>query len=126
MPLEPEKTIDQLRAGLPYSMITRLTELSRFRLYELTLLLNISRSTLRRRRLAGRFNPDESAHLYKIFLMLESAINLFEGNVSQAKEWLKNPQHGLGGRRPIDMTSTHADFEAVINLIGQIEHGLVV
>lgn len=126
MPLKGEEAIAQIRAGFPYAVIARLAGLSEFSLYELALLLKISKSTLRRRCLAGRFKPDESDHLYRIFTVLEAAVNLFEGDVSLAKEWLNNPQHGLGGRRPIDMAATHVEFEAVINLIGRLEHGVVV
>ena len=58
--------------------------------------------------------------------VMEAAIGLFEGNVDKAKGWLQKPARALGHSCPIDLLSTPAGVEAVLDLIGKIEHGIVI
>jgi putative toxin-antitoxin system antitoxin component (TIGR02293 family) len=38
--------------------------------------------------------------------------------------WLNSPNHGLGGRTPLQMAQTEAGSREVENLIGRLEHGV--
>ena len=84
----------------------------------------ISPATLQRRAQAGRFKQDEGDRLYRFAKVFKSAVDLFEGNRERAKRWLLNPVRGLGNRRPVEMVATTAGAEAVLNLIGRLEHGV--
>ncbi|MHC8376444.1 antitoxin Xre/MbcA/ParS toxin-binding domain-containing protein [Pseudomonas sp. MDT1-16] len=55
--------------------------------------------------------------------VLNATLELFEGDLSAAREWRKSPARGLNSRLPLDMTSTWVEAQAVIDLIGQLEHG---
>lgn len=122
-----DQSITQLLSGegLTYSTVEQLARHSGLKLPELAQLLNISASTLRRRRLRGHFNLGESYCLFGIFAVIGNAIDLFEGNISSALEWLRKPQRGLHGQRPLVVAASIGGHETVLNLIGQLEHGVL-
>ncbi|MFT0137715.1 antitoxin Xre/MbcA/ParS toxin-binding domain-containing protein [Alcanivoracaceae bacterium MT1] len=68
----------------------------------------------------------EQKELYRFAEVLKAATDLFEGDKVRARQWLLNPVRGLGGRRPVEMIATSAEAEAVLNLIGRLEHGITV
>ncbi|AFT68843.1 hypothetical protein B5T_00558 [Alloalcanivorax dieselolei B5] len=68
----------------------------------------------------------EQKEPYRFAEVLKAATDLFEGDKARARQWLLNPVRGLGGRRPIEMLATSAGAEAVLNLIGRLEHGVAV
>jgi putative toxin-antitoxin system antitoxin component (TIGR02293 family) len=57
---------------------------------------------------------------------MEAAESLFEGDRGKALEWLNKPARALGGNPPATFLTTAVGAQAVIDLIGQIEHGVVV
>ncbi|WAG79127.1 DUF2384 domain-containing protein [Metapseudomonas furukawaii] len=122
-----DQSITQLLSGegLSYSTVEQLARHSGLKLPELAQLLNISASTLRRRRVRGYFNPSESYCLFGIFAVIGNAIDLFDGDISSALEWLRKPQRGLLGQRPIAVAANLDGHETVLTLIGQLEHGVL-
>jgi len=82
-------------------------------------------TTLERRAKKGRFTTQESDRLYRLAQVFEAVQSLFEGDTEAARRWLYEPAKALGGRRPIDMIKTSAEARMVLDLIGQIEHGVV-
>ena len=85
--------------------------------------LAISRSTLQRRKAAGRLSPDESDKVMRLSRLLEHATQVF-GNVEKARTWLKFPQRGLGGAVPLDYAETEVGAREVENLLGRIEYSV--
>ena len=85
--------------------------------------LAISRSTLQRRKLAGRLSPDESDKVVRFSRLLEHAANVF-GSLDNARAWLKYPQRGLGGAVPLDYAETEVGAREVDNLIGRIDYSV--
>ncbi|WP_242281313.1 antitoxin Xre/MbcA/ParS toxin-binding domain-containing protein [Pantoea deleyi] len=57
--------------------------------------------------------------------VLTAASKLFRDDRSRLVDWLETPAKALGGRKPAELTTTVAGAEAVINLIGQLEHGVI-
>lgn len=53
-----------------------------------------------------------------------AAIDLFSGNKLSAEAWLNTPAKALGGRKPVDMTSSLADLESALDLVGRLQHGV--
>lgn len=117
---------DALANGLPYEVYTKLVSACGLDSKELARYVVISPATLQRRAKAGRFKEDEGDRLYRFAEVYNSATDLFEGDGIRAMTWLLKPARGLGDRRPIDMVSTTAGAEAVLDLIGRLEHGVVV
>jgi putative toxin-antitoxin system antitoxin component (TIGR02293 family) len=85
--------------------------------------LAISRSTLQRRKAAGRLSPDESDKVVRLSRLLEHATKVF-GDIERARAWLKFPQRGLGGAVPLDYAETEVGAREVDNLLGRIEYSV--
>lgn len=115
---------EALRRGLPYAVFGRLADLAGLDRKALAKFAAIAPATLQRRAKAGRFNQDESDRLYRLAEVLKAATDLFEGDRDAANAWLNKPIRGLGGRRPMEMLATSAETEAVLDLIGRLEHGV--
>ncbi|MCE7510403.1 MULTISPECIES: antitoxin Xre/MbcA/ParS toxin-binding domain-containing protein [Alloalcanivorax] len=115
-----------LRDGLPYTVYTKLASVAGIEHKELARYVVIPQATLQRRAKSGRFKIDEGDRLYRFAEVLKAATDLFEGDKARARQWLLNPVRGLGGRCPVEMIATSAEAEAVLNLIGRLEHGVVV
>ncbi len=126
MPARGAKLYEALHQGLPYSVYNQLSSMSGLDKKELAKVTVIAPATLQRRAKAGHFNPDESDRLYRFAEVLKAAKDLFEGDMAAAKIWLSKPVRGLSNRRPVDMLATSAETEAVLDLIGRLEHGVFV
>ncbi|MDM5055987.1 DUF2384 domain-containing protein [Aeromonas dhakensis] len=70
-------------------------------------------------------SSEQSIRLYVFIRTLDAALQLFDGDVSTAIQWLKSPSRALGDESPILMLSTPPGVEAVMDLIGQIKHGII-
>ena len=66
-------------------------------------LVNIPVRTLSRRKREGRLQPDESDRLLRASRVVGRAIELFEGDRAEAKQWLARPQRALGGAAPFEI-----------------------
>ncbi len=56
---------------------------------------------------------------------LDCALSLFDGDRSDAQDWLETPLPVLGHRRPLDLAATDEGLQQVKDLVGRIEHGIV-
>jgi putative toxin-antitoxin system antitoxin component (TIGR02293 family) len=90
---------------------------------QLAVKLSISRSTLQRRKAAGRLSPDESDKVIRYSRLLQQAVDFF-GDIEKARAWLKHPQYGLGGAVPLDYARTETGAREVENLLGQMKYGV--
>ncbi|MBM6443441.1 DUF2384 domain-containing protein [Pseudomonas sp. MIL9] len=57
---------------------------------------------------------------------MNAAIVLFEGDRCAARQWMRSPVRGVNSRAPLDMIATRVETQAVMDLIGLLEHGVVV
>lgn len=124
MPARGKELHEGLHGGFSYEVYNNLAALSGLGKKGLAEVTVIAPATLQRRAKAGKFNRDESDRLYRFAKILKAATDLFEGDVETAKTWLKTPVRGLGNRKPVDMLATSAETEAVMELIGRLEHGV--
>jgi putative toxin-antitoxin system antitoxin component (TIGR02293 family) len=81
---------------------------------------------LARRAKAGRFNAVESDRLVALVTLFDEALSLFENDKVGAAEWMTSPVRALGSKRPIEMLGTMVEAKAVVDLIGQLERGVLV
>ncbi|MAO60136.1 MAG: antitoxin [Alcanivorax sp.] len=124
IPARGARLHEALREGVSYVVYKQLVSVAGLEHQELARYLVIPPATLRRRAKAGKFKVEESDRLYRFAEVLKAAIDLFEGDRERAVHWLSNPVRGLGDRRPVDMLATSAEVEAVLDLIGRLEHGV--
>ena len=91
---------------------------------ELADLVGIAPRTLSRREREGRLRPDESDRVFRAAEIFDLTVDLFDGDVPAAMDWLETPQTGLGGEIPLRLATTGFGARAVENLIGRLQHGV--
>jgi putative toxin-antitoxin system antitoxin component (TIGR02293 family) len=119
----PTELIRKIQKGLRFSELETLQNTIELPFEQLAAKLAISRSTLQRRKAAGRLSPDESDKVVRFSRLLKHATRVF-GDVERARAWLKHPQFGLGGAVPLDYASTETGAREVENLLGRIEYSV--
>src|SRR6266404_8112001 len=85
----PTDLIRKIQKGLHFSELETLQKTIDMPFEQLAAKLAISRSTLQRRKAAGRLSPDESDKVIRFARLLEHATNVF-GDVDKARSWLKH------------------------------------
>lgn len=124
LPSRGSKLHECIRNGLPFSLLEQLTAKAGIEMSVLGESLGMYRSTLARREKAGRFTCAESDRLYSLTTVFDAAYELFEGDVLAVRNWMISPARGLDGKAPIKMLGTRVETQAVLDLIGRLEHGL--
>jgi putative toxin-antitoxin system antitoxin component (TIGR02293 family) len=119
----PSELIRKIQKGLRFSELETLQNSIDLPFEQLAAKLAISRSTLQRRKAAGRLSPDESDKVMRLSRLLEHATNVF-GDIERARAWLKFPQRGLGGAIPLDYAETEVGAREVDDLLGRIEYSV--
>ena len=119
----PSDLIRQIQKGLRFSELETLQNSLEMPFEQLAVKLSISRSTLQRRKAAGRLSPDESDKVIRYSRLLQQAVDFF-GDIEKARAWLKHPQYGLGGAVPLDYAKTETGAREVENLLGQMKYGV--
>ncbi len=87
--------------------------------------LGFSAATLHRRKVAGRFNLDESNRLYWLESVLDLADLVLE-DPEETQAFMTTGNLALGGAIPLDYTRTAPGLEAVRRLLIQLDHGVVI
>jgi len=119
----PAELIRKIQKGLRFSELETLQNSIDLPFEQLAAKLAISRSTLQRRKAAGRLSPDESDKVMRLSRLLEHATNVF-GDIERARAWLKFPQRGLGNAVPLDYAETEVGAREVDDLLGRIEYSV--
>jgi len=122
-PKHPTDLIRQIQKGLRFSELKTLQNSLDLPFEQLAAKLCISRSTLHRRKAAGRLSPDESDKVMRLSRLVDHAAKVF-GDVEKARAWLKFPQVGLGGAVPLDYAQTEVGAREVDDLLGRIDYGV--
>ncbi|AEF05023.1 antitoxin Xre/MbcA/ParS toxin-binding domain-containing protein [Alteromonas naphthalenivorans] len=115
---------DAIHRGLPFDVYHRIAKVSLMDKAEIAHILHLAPATLSRRAKEKRFKVEEGDKFFRLAELISAATELFEGDEAKAIAWLKKPAKGLGNKRPIDMAATSAEAKAVLDLIGQLEHGV--
>jgi len=119
----PTELIRQIQKGLRFSELETLQNSIDLPFEQLAAKLCISRSTLQRRKIAGRLSSDESDKVIRYSRLVRQAADFF-GDIEKARAWLKHPQYGLGGAVPLDYARTEAGAREVENLLGRMKYGV--
>lgn len=114
----------RIHAGFSFSSLARLQKAIGLPWELISHFIGIAPRTLTRREAEGKLRPDESDRVLRAASIFEMALDLFEGNIPAARQWLLAPQAGLGGEAPLEFASTEVGAREVENLIGRLEHGV--
>jgi putative toxin-antitoxin system antitoxin component (TIGR02293 family) len=117
--------VAEIRQGLPVDVIDRLTEELGVSQQTLLKIISLPPATLARRRAQDRLTPQESDRVYRVATAYRAALQLFEGDAEAARRWLNEPAKALGGNTPLQHLDTGAGADAVQDLIGRLEHGVI-
>jgi putative toxin-antitoxin system antitoxin component (TIGR02293 family) len=109
---------------LTFQALLRLESQSGIGIALLSSLIGIPERTLARRKTAGRLTPEESERLFRISSIVERAVELFEGNMDAAVNWLLTPRKALDHQQPLHYCRTELGAREVESLIGRLEHGV--
>ncbi|MCY1540406.1 putative toxin-antitoxin system antitoxin component [compost metagenome] len=118
--------VDAVQSGFPVAWVDEIAARLNLARRSVAPYLGVSESTLRRRVSQGWLTTAESDRLYRLASTLNLCTELFEGNAEAAAAWMLRPQFGLDGHCPIELLSTHTGTELVRDLIGRLEHSVLV
>ena len=121
--VHPTELIHRIQKGLRFSELKTLQDTLDLPFEKLAAKLCISRSTLQRRKAAGRLSPDESDKVVRYSRLVRQAADFF-GDIEKARAWLKHPQYGLGGAVPLDYARTETGAREVEDLLGRMKYGV--
>jgi putative toxin-antitoxin system antitoxin component (TIGR02293 family) len=116
--------IRQVERGFSFKTLQALESRSGIVVARIASIIGIPERTLARRKASGRLSPDESERLLRISAVFEDAVDLFEGDVAAAVNWLTAPRRALGNQPPLNYSRTELGAREVENLIGRLEHGV--
>lgn len=118
---------DRINAGLDTHVLRDIAGAVELDEIVLCRMAGIDRNTWARRQKSaeGRFSPEQSARVYTLARVISAARELFDGDSARMAQWLNKPAYGLGGKKPAELLSTPAGAEAVLTLIGRLEHGVI-
>lgn len=121
--LETGEVLARIRRGLPMAEFEALRAMLDTSAEQLAEHLAMSRSTLVRRRKAGRLDPLESDRLVRFARLFARAHEVFE-DASAARGWLRAPARALAFSTPMEFAETETGGREVEDLLGRIEYGV--
>jgi putative toxin-antitoxin system antitoxin component (TIGR02293 family) len=113
----------QVERGFSYKALRTFESNSGMSISMIASVIGVPARTLARRKAVGRITPEESERLLRISTVFEKAVELFEGDVAEAVNWLTNPRKIFDNRPPLVYARTEVGAREVENLIGRLEHG---
>lgn len=115
--------ISSIKAGLKYKTIESFEKVINASQKEVGELLLISQSTLTRRKKDGHLTAVESDRLIRFARIVDSAVQLMNGNGDAASTWLRTPIDILSNKTPLEHSKTELGSRDVEGLIGRLSHG---
>lgn len=117
--------VDVLRKGAPPRVFFNLAIELGSSQRDLGKLIRLSPAALTQRRQSKRLSPEQTSRAYRVACAYQKSLQLFEGDRESAVLWLKQPAQALGGSSPLDYLDTEAGADAVRDLIGRLEYGVI-
>ncbi len=113
-----------IRAGLPAQALATFKARTHFTNREIAQVLGVSEKTLERTAAAEVIRPSASDRLYRLARIVELAVEVL-CDEQQALAWLREPEHGLGERVPLELLGTDAGAEQVKAELMRIRYGFL-
>lgn len=113
----------RIRQGLPVDLAVHLQELLELTDDEAAHLIGRSRSTYARYRNKDKtLGTAEAERAVRFAQLLLLAAETF-GSLEEARSWMRESNHALGGRAPFDMAETDPGARVVSDLLLGLQHG---
>ncbi|WP_429232980.1 antitoxin Xre/MbcA/ParS toxin-binding domain-containing protein [Aeromonas salmonicida] len=112
-------------AGVAPGIIHRLAEMVKIDVGSICRLAGINRSMVARKlKTEVVLSISQGARVYGVVQALDEVFSLHENDTVKALSWLNRPAWGLGGVAPAKLLTTPLGVQAVVDLVGRIEHGV--
>ncbi len=115
---------DLINTGFPAQALQALKDRFQLTHGELARALGVSEKTVERGVSHGPIRPVTSDRLYRLARLIGLAAEVLLDE-TQAIDWLRSPQYGLGDRIPLDLISTDAGSEEVKAELMRIKFGFL-
>lgn len=119
----PKELIPLLKKGLSTDLFSKVADCLSVSERQLADTVDITVSTLTRRKRTGRFTTAESERLYRLIRIYNRALEVLHSEDS-AQKWLTTPIKALGWEKPFDYAGTETGAREVESVLGRIEHGV--
>jgi putative toxin-antitoxin system antitoxin component (TIGR02293 family) len=116
--------MQQIEQGFSFDTLLRLEASSGLLLAVLASVIGVPERTLARRKIAGKLEPQESERLLRIATLFEKCVELFEGDVTAAVNWLTSPKRALNHQPPLLYARTELGAREVEDLMGRVDQGV--
>ena len=114
-----------IMGGYPVKVVEKLAGNIGVNAEDLAKRIGISRTTYKRYLVSKKtLNGLQSDILSKYNSLFHQATEVFDGDVTAAREWLQSSQVGLGGGIPLEFARTTVGFREVEKLLTRIDHGV--
>jgi putative toxin-antitoxin system antitoxin component (TIGR02293 family) len=121
---KPDDLAHMVRNGLPAGAVLELAQRLNIGNVTLARILGIPLRTLTRRLSAGAaLTPSESDRIVRMARVYAAAIE-FIGDEENAVGWMRTPNRGLGGEKPLDLLDTDTGARMVEDVLGHIAYGI--
>lgn len=125
IPRDPLGAHQWIVAGVAPDILYRLAELMKTDTGTICQWAGISRSTLARKlRIEAPLSTSQGTKVYGVVQALDAVLSLHEHDTTKAISWLSRPAWGFGGVAPAQLLNTPMGVQAVVDLVGRIEHGV--
>ena len=115
--------IPAIRIGLPYRSVQSLAKFLAASTEEVALSIGVPRRTLDRRRTEGRLDARTSEKVARLARVAARAEQVL-GDVAEMRRWLRAPNRALGMATPLSMLDMDLGADAVLDVLGRLEHGV--
>lgn len=126
LPARGTRLYGLVHQGLPFELLDQAASLLQMQRTDISKAICMSPTMSAHRAKSGRLNTAQSDRLVALIVMFEQACSLFENDAAAAAKWISSPVQGLGLKRPIDMLRTRVEANAVLDLVGRLERGVLV
>jgi putative toxin-antitoxin system antitoxin component (TIGR02293 family) len=120
----PGDVINAVKRGLQVRVFDQLCSELNIPTSRLLQVVGMSDSTLRRRRVSGRLDQNESERVYRLGKLFHLATRVL-GSRELAGQWFKMPATALGGSTPLDYADTEIGKREVEKVLYRIAYGIV-
>ena len=116
--------VAMVRSGLPFSTLDEVAAAAGVGRLALARVMELSPTTLARRRKAGVLTPEESDRLVRVARLVAKVHDMMHGDGDAARRWLGQPHALLEGESPLERAFTEVGGREVEQLIGRLRHGI--
>ncbi len=127
LPKQPVEAHMKILAGLSYDIVAKLSSKTNIDEVVICQWIGISDANYHSKNKEDKkvLSVEHGGKIYILVKVLDATRSLFDGDMSVVIKWLNAPARSLGGECPLQMLSTPIGAEAVLDLIGRIEHGVI-